>query len=706
MLKFLFVWFHLFFIVSIVCGTDLNDSCHHCQLTEYTIEIVSGNNQHTRSGNPFNYPLKVRIYDSINQPAVNFPIHFLLLNQSGTEVPDFKIKDPVYTDSMGMAAVHIDRIKESGDYEILVTCSEKAHCNPQLFELHVRRANWVFILIIGLSGGLALFLFGMSMMSEGMQNSAGNRMRSILSKLTHNRFVALGLGALVTMVIQSSSATNVMLISFVNSKLMRFRQTIGVMLGAAIGTTITAQIIAFKLTDYALLFVATGLAIQYMGHKQGVKEIGKAILGFGILFYGMYVMSESMHPLRTYDPFLQIIVHLQNPAIGILIGALLTALIQSSSAFIGILIILSMQGLLTLNAAIPLLIGANVGTSVTAILASLNGSREAKQVALAHTLFKITGAVIFVFFIPSFIRLIHLITYESTTTGINQVQLIASPRQIANAHTIYNIVLCSLFIPITNTYSRFINWIYPTRFEEEEPFKVRYLDNNLLKTPVLAINVARLELVRMIKKVYYMTEKIIRPFLDKKSEILHEIEYTENEINFLRDRIVDYLIKITQNNLAADITQEAFMMMNAVREFEQIADINSHQLMEKAYSWCNNPYQFSQEGKNEIIHYHEHTLNIIIQSLKVFEDFDLKTAKRLRLQYNQYREEYFELEQQHYDRLKDKVESTISSSKTHLEIITLLRVISSHAMNTSRIIIFSKGTTKKNKTHEPDKSTN
>ena len=698
MLRFFFIGLTIYLCAGIVHGKESNCYTSNTSLTDYAIEIISGNNQYTRSGNPFTQPLKVRVLDNTRQPVSNFPLRLILLNQNRSDISESK--GVVFTDSLGFAILSTNEIKEAGEYEILVTCFEKADCESGVFKLFVRKKNWVFILFIGLSGGLAFFLFGMSMMSEGMQNSAGNRMRSILSKLTHNRFVALGLGALITMIIQSSSATNVMLVSFVNSKLMRFKQTIGVILGAAIGTTITAQIIAFKLTDYALLFVAVGLAMHYMAHRQESKEMGKALLGFGILFYGMHVMSESMSPLRSYDPFLQVIMHLQNPALGILVGALLTALIQSSSAFIGILIILSMQGLLTLSAAIPLLIGANVGTSITAILASLNGSREAKQVALAHTFFKIVGALLFVFFIPTFIRLIQLFTPETVLGGLNQDQLIASPRQIANAHTIYNIVLCTLFIPFTNTYARFIDRIFPGKEKEEEPFRLRYLDNNLLKTPALAINVARLELVRMIKKVYFMTEKIIHPFLNKEIKILSEIEYAEKKINFLRDHIVDYLIKITQNSLATDITQEAFMMMNAVREFEQIADVNSHQLMEKARSWCNSPYQFSSEGKNEIMRYHGHTLNIIIQSLKVFEDFDLKTAKRLRMQYNLYRDEYFKLEQQHYDRLKENVEETVSSSKTHLEIITLMRVISSHAMNTSRIIIFSKETDKKNHAHE------
>ncbi len=693
--KILLFWFFIYFIANEIQSNDFTDSCRHSTGTAYKLTIVSGNNQYTRSGLPFRSPLIIKISDSTDQPVKNFPVSFLLVNEQDEEISEF-LKNPVYSDSLGIITLSVNKTRRPGVYEILAGCNEEVLCTPVIFSLHVRRKKWVLLLIIGLLGGLALFFYGMSLMSEGMQNSAGNRMRNILASLTHNRFVALALGALVTMIIQSSSATNVMLVSFVNSKLLRFRQTIGVILGAAIGTTITAQIIAFKLTDYSLLFVVAGLVLQYFSQKHNIKEIGKAVLGFGILFYGMYIMSESMYPMRTYDPFLQIIIRLQNPILGILTGAILTALIQSSSAFIGILIILSMQGLLTLSAAIPLIIGANMGTSVTAILASVNGSREAKQVALAHTIFKIIGAIIFVFFIPSFIKLVLSITHDHGLASSSQEQFIASPRQIANAHTIYNIVLCSLFIPFTNSYSRFISLIFPAKELEEVPFKVRFLDNNLLIAPVLAMNVARLELVRMIKKVYYMTEKIIRPFLNKDPEILNEIELAEKEINFLRDQIVEYLIKITQNNLAADVTKDSFLMMNAVREFEQIADINSHQLKEKALSWCNSPYHFSQEGKQEIIQYHEHTLNILIQSLKVFEDFDLKAAKRLRAQYNQYREEYFELERQHYDRLRENVESTVSSSKTHLEIITLLRVISSHAINTSRIIISYKGNKRNN----------
>lgn len=657
------------------------------------IQILSGNNQSIRAGKTLKEFPVILVVDPAQHPIPSVPLEI----ESGPQDSEDISIGEVITDSMGIAILKIGAIRTPGNYTFKIHCKEPFEGEPTLLKVNVNKTNWVFLLIIGLFGGLSFFILGMSMMSEGMQNSAGNRMRDFLGRLTNNRFTALGIGAIVTIVIQSSSATNVMLISFVNSKLMRFKQTIGVILGAAIGTTITAQIIAFKLTDYALLFVALGFLVQILSKKPHRKEIGKAVLGFGILFFGMHIMSESMTPLRTYGPFIDLILRLQNPALGILVGALLTALIQSSSAFIGILIILSMQGLLTLGAAIPLLIGANVGTSITAILASLGGSREAKQVALAHTLIKIIGATIIVFFIPSFIRLMVYISPEQMQQGGSGINMIAEPRQIANAHTIYNIALCFLFLPITNIYARFIRTILPLKKEEEHPFSLRFINDGLLKTPVIAVDSAREELVRMMRKVYRMAEEIILPFTEKHTKSLQKIGESEKEIDFLRDEIKGFLIRITQEKVSTDTTEEAFIMMNAVREFEQIADTISNQFLKIATRWCENNSQFSAQGKEELLMYHKHTLSIMAKAINVFDHFDLKKAIHLKEKYDSYREEFFELEHQHYDRLKENIEISRSSSETHLEIITLLRVISSHAINTIRILIYKTNTKKAKK---------
>ncbi len=313
-------------------------------------------------------------------------------------------------------------------------------------------------LISGLFGGLAFFLYGMEKMSEGMKQSAGNKMRSILAALTKNRVMALFIGAFVTMVVQSSSATTVMLVSFVQANLMSFAQSLGVILGADIGTTVTAQLIAFKFTDYALLLAALGFAMRLFAKSDNMKNIGDVILGFGVLFFGMKLMSDAMEPLRKYPFFIDLMKDFENPALGLLVGILFTAVIQSSAAFIGIAIVLAQQGLISLEAGIPMILGANIGTCVTAALASIDTTREAKRVALAHALFKIAGVVLFIFWIPSYADIIRAITGKFSS---------GTAREIANAHTLFNVSLALLFLPFTGIFARIIIKILPDK--EEKP---------------------------------------------------------------------------------------------------------------------------------------------------------------------------------------------------------------------------------------------
>ena len=450
-----------------VVGTD--------SLRSGNIEISFFGKQHTRVGSEV-LSIAIQLSDNLDNSIDSVSIHLLY---EGNKPCVFN-SEYLVTDSLGFAFIEFEPFIEVGDYNIKVVAESNSFILAQSeLLISVRKSNWAFMLLIGLLGGLSFFLYGMHLMSNGLQNSAGNKMRQFLEKLTNNRLMAVSVGALITTVIQSSSATNVMLVSFVNSRLMRFRQTIGIILGAAIGTTITAQIIAFKLADYALVFVTIGLIMHFMSKKERLSEISRAILGFGILFYGMHVMSESMLPLRSYRPFIDVIISLENPVLGILAGTIFTALIQSSSAFIGIIIVLSMQGLLSVNASISLIIGANIGTSITAILASINTIREAKQVAIAHTLIKIVGASLILLFLPFFNHIISLLDTAETN--------IASPRQIANAHTLYNIFLFLVFIPFTNSLSVLVNKIYPLNETVDEGFSLSYIDESLLPTPDIAL---------------------------------------------------------------------------------------------------------------------------------------------------------------------------------------------------------------------------
>jgi len=358
----------------------------------------------------------------------------------------------------------------------------------------------LFLIVTGLLGGMGMFLYGMEMMSDGMKMTAGDSMRAILEKLTSNRFIAVFIGAFVTMVIQSSSATTVMLVSFVNSGLLNFAQALGVVLGSNIGSTVTAQIVAFKVTDYALLLIAAGSGMSLFAKKDTVKHLGFVILGFGLLFYGMKVMSDTMKPLRTDPTFNSILTSFENPFLGIIAGAVFTALIQSSSATTGIVITLASSGSITLEAGIPLILGANIGTCVTAILAGLNASRDAKRVAIGHVTFNIIGVLLFCFWIPYFADFI-----AQTSDNV--------PRQIANAHTIFNIMATIIFIPFTPFISKTIIRYFPDKEELrniEQP-AILNLDEKVLDQPGAAINSAQAEIggVKGIKMIVAMILKIV-----------------------------------------------------------------------------------------------------------------------------------------------------------------------------------------------------
>jgi phosphate:Na+ symporter len=402
----------------------------------------------------------------------------------------------------------------------------------------------------------------------------------------------------------------------------------------------------------------------------------------------MHIMSVSMHPLRSFQPFIDLIIKIENPLFGLLIGTCFTALIQSSSAFIGIIIILAGQGFISLAGSIPLLLGANIGTAITAILASIDASRESKQVALAHTLFKVIGVLLLIWWIPDFVRLIEVISLKNPLPA-ESVNALSErlPRQIANAHTVFNIILAGIFLPFTVSFAKIVNKIIPCKVEELFRPKAKYLDENLINTPSLAMSEAKQEFLRMINIIRKMTRDIIIPFMEKNIEILIKIEQRGEEINFLRDEINTYLLKIAREKINSKMAGEIYQMMFAVKEFVQIGDIISTTLKQNAVNWCNDKSDFSAKGKREITEYHSITVKQITRAYDLYKEFDLKKAKKMKFKYEEYRSRSIELEKQHYKRLKKEVDKSVESSKTHLELMTMLKLINSHATNTARILL-------------------
>ncbi|MCK4987189.1 MAG: Na/Pi cotransporter family protein [Desulfobacterales bacterium] len=434
--------------------------------------------------------------------------------------------------------------------------------------------NW-FFLGVGLLGGLSLFLYGMERMSDALKNVAGEKMKDILAMLSNNRIMGMITGAIVTAVIQSSSVTTVMLVGFVTANLMSLSQTIGVILGSNIGTTITAQIVAFKVTKYALLLMAVGFGMLFSSKKEKIQQYGYMIMGLGMIFFGMGVMSDAMRPLRTYQPFLDLMTQMSNPVWGILVAAIFTALIQSSSATTGVVIVLAMQGLITLQAGIALSFGANIGTCVTAFLASIGKPREALRVSIVHVLFNVVGVLIFLPFIGPFAKFVVTIS-PSPAEGLTGLQAAAAvlPRQVANAHTIFNATCAIIFLPLVTYFARIVYRLVPDKpLPEVEEIQPKYLSDMLLHTPSLALDAARHEIKRMAKRVDLMNTAMMPAVLTGSKESLQAVREMDEEVDVLYKHIVNYLASVSKLQLNEYQTQKMLKLMGAVNDLEHIGDV-------------------------------------------------------------------------------------------------------------------------------------
>ena len=448
-----------------------------------------------------------------------------------------------------------------------------------------------------LYGGLALFLFGMEQMSDSLKAVAGDRMKDILAKLTANRFMGAITGAFVTAVIQSSSVTTVLVVGFISAGLMSLAQSVGIIMGANIGTTITAQIVAFKVTKAALLMIGIGFTMLFASKKDSIKHYGTMLMGLGLVFFGMSVMSNAMSPLRTYQPFLDLMIQMESPMVGILVAAAFTGLIQSSSATTGIVIVMASQGFITLPAGIALAFGANIGTCVTALLASIGKPREAVRAAMVHIAFNVLGVVVWIMFID---KLAAFVTSFSPThpelSGVDRLGA-ETPRQIANAHTIFNIANTVIFIGFTTQFARVVEWLVPDAPLEEVNIldvRAKYLDEELLSTPSLALDRVRLEVLHMGEKVQHMLDSIMPAILSGNRKTLIDIRDQDEEVDLLYDQIIDYMGRISKGTLSNNQMQDFLQLMSAVNQLENIGDTIETNMVDLGFSRLDAGFSISE----------------------------------------------------------------------------------------------------------------
>lgn len=449
--------------------------------------------------------------------------------------------------------------------------------------------------IFSMLGGLALFLYGMNMMSNGLELAAGNKMKSILEKLTSNRILGVLVGALVTAVIQSSSATTVMVVGFVNSGLMSLTSAVWVIMGANIGTTITGQLIAINITALAPLIAFIGVAMVVFFKNKKMDAIGTVIGGLGILFIGMETMSKAMVPLRTMPEFVGLISKFQNPLIGILVGALFTALIQSSSASVGILQALAKSGVMTLSSSIYVLFGQNIGTCITSVLASIGTSKNAKRTTIIHLSFNIIGTVIFVTIslLFPFAHLIESITPSNVAA------------QIANVHTIFNVTTTLLLLPIGTKLVDLATKILPEDKEEHEHMSLKYLDFSIFENDY-HIGTSAIANTQLFNETQHMlnvaNHNVKRAFelldhfdQDKYERLLKD----ENYINYLNQQIIDFTTAAISNEFPTDGSQTIVLFLKLSSDLERIGD-HAINIANRAKRLAEDDTHFSQDALKEI----------------------------------------------------------------------------------------------------------
>jgi phosphate:Na+ symporter len=440
---------------------------------------------------------------------------------------------------------------------LLVCCSVFAATGPAAVTI-----DW-FNLGMGLFGGLALFLAGLDMLSEGLKKAAGDTLKTLLSKMTSNRLLGAITGAFVTAVLNSSSVTTVLVVSFITAGVMTLTQSVGVIMGANIGSTMTAQLLAFNISAYALLPVAVGFFMTFTAKTEGVKHVGMMIMGLGLVFFGMGIMSTAMTPLRTYAPFMAFLKTMERPLLGVLAGAVFTGLVQSSAATVGIAIAMATEGLLTLPAGIALALGANIGTCITAMLAAIGKPVEAVRAAIVHVTFNILGVLVW---LPLISHLADLAVAVSAGGDI--------PRQIANANTLFNVINTICFIGFAPWFGRLAVKIYPERPQKTgiiiEP---KFLDVSTLNVPAVALEQVRREFGRMGQITLAMLSELPQAVLERDRQHVETIVMLDDKVDILESAIFRFLGKIRQLSLTAKESSIHQELMTATVNLEALADV-------------------------------------------------------------------------------------------------------------------------------------
>lgn len=531
----------------------------------------------------------------------------------------------------------------------------------------------MFIRVLGLLGGVALFMYGMQLMGENLQRVAGAKLQKILEKLTGMLVMGVALGTMVTAVLQASGATIVMAIGLVNAGMLNLQQAFGVTMGACIGTTMTAQLVAFKLTDYIMGIVVIGYMMQVLAKRSRTRSLGMVVLGFGILMTGMELMGMAMRPLAEMEWFAPFVVKIaEHPFMGLLLGLFGTVLMQSSSASIGIVIALALQGLISLEAALPIVLGANIGSATPAVLASLTGTKTAQRLSLANVLFKVIGVAVAMLLLPQFETFVEWLTPGHSVA-----------REIANAHTIFNIINTWVFMPVTTPFLKFVEKLLPEQ-GEIIPMKPVYLDEKMIHTPAVAMNLAQKEVLRM----GYIARKNMVFALDSlghfnKKKVKYVLAH-EPIIDKLESDITAYITKIAYTELSEDLADKHTDLLHAVNDIERIGD-HAKTLADRSVQIVEEQVIFSEEAKKELRTLGKMVVEVNSMALRALAANDPKLAAQAVTRAQDVKEYQKIIRENHISRLSQQLCSPTNGAML-MELLINMKRASDHSKNVAQLV--------------------
>ena len=526
-------------------------------------------------------------------------------------------------------------------------------------------------LILTLMGGLGLFLFGMNFMSQGLQKAAGAKLRSVLTAISKNKYIGVLFGALFTAIIQSSGATTVMVVTFVNAGLMELTQAVGIIFGANLGTTITAQLVSFNLTAIAPVILFVGVVMFLFMKKPIFKKIGEVVIGFGALFMGICMMSGSMQQLNDYPAVINTLSRLTNPILANLVGLIITVIVQSSSVTVSILLLMAGQGLVTLPVCFYFILGCNIGSCTPAVMAAMDAKKDAKRAALIHVLFNVFGMVI--------ISIILIFAMEPFTAFIHAISGGDIKRSVANTDTIYKVFQTIIFLPVTTQFIKLVNRLIPGTDVKQEGFSLQYINMTSVFSPTAAIVEAMQEIGRMGRKAEQNLKLSMEAFFDGDQSKIDQVYQTEKYIDYLSHEITDYLVDVNQRQLPVADSLKIGGLFHVVNDIERIGD-HAENIADAAVRMKEQNLTFTKKATKEIQDMFERDMRILTCALEMFENEDRSHMQEILGIEEEVDQMEIDLQNSHIRRMA-KGKCSPESGLVCTDLVTGLERIADHATN-------------------------